>query len=93
MRPYYFDFDPQRTRRAAAVVAFERAMRNGGLWPAPRPRRLGDMMHAAVALLRLWRRRIHERQQLARLDVRMLRDIGVTPVEVEGEINKPFWRS
>ena len=91
MRPYYFDFNAQRTRRAAAIVTFERAMR-GGLWPPRQPRRFGEAVRAAVRLVRLWRRRIREREELSALDARMLRDIGVTPVEVEAEINKPFWR-
>ena len=38
-----------------------------------------------------WRRH-RSRQALAQLDGRLLRDIGVTPMEAENEINKPFWR-
>jgi len=45
-----------------------------------------------VAVLREWCRRSRERTQLASLDDRMLRDIGVTRGEVLSEINKPFWR-
>ena len=54
---------------------------------------LVDTLRAALALIRLWHRRAHERQQLARLDARMLRDIGVTPVEALRECDKPFWRA
>ena len=43
--------------------------------------------------LQQWRRRSRERAELARLDDRMLRDIGVTRGDVWQEINKPFWRS
>jgi uncharacterized protein YjiS (DUF1127 family) len=43
--------------------------------------------------LRQWRRRSRERAELARLDDRMLRDIGITRGDVWDEINKPFWRS
>jgi uncharacterized protein YjiS (DUF1127 family) len=39
-----------------------------------------------------WRQRRRERAELARLDDRMLRDIGITPGDVWHEINKPFWR-
>ena len=92
MRPYYFDFDAPRTRRATAIVAFERTMR-GGLRPPRQPRRFGEILHAAATLVRLWHRRIRGRGALARLDARMLRDIGVTPSEAAGEINKPFWRA
>jgi uncharacterized protein YjiS (DUF1127 family) len=44
------------------------------------------------AALREWRRRRNGRLELARLDERMLRDIGLTRFDAEYEINKPFWR-
>jgi uncharacterized protein YjiS (DUF1127 family) len=92
MHPYYFDFDQARTHRAMAILSFERAARRG--WP-PRPpgRSLGEVLNAAVALVRLWRQRAREREQLAHLDTRMLRDIGITPYETDTECNKPFWRA
>jgi len=46
----------------------------------------------AFATLRAWRRRIRGRQELARLDDRMLKDIGLTHAEREFLANKPFWR-
>jgi len=92
MRPYYFDFDQARTRRAMAILSFERAAHGG--WPPRKPRRrLAEMFGAVVALLRLWRRRARERQELARLDLRILRDIGITPYEADTECGKPFWRA
>jgi uncharacterized protein YjiS (DUF1127 family) len=42
--------------------------------------------------LREWHRRKNSRLELARLDERMLRDIGLTRFDAEYEINKPFWR-
>jgi len=42
--------------------------------------------------LRDWRRRMHDRARLAELDERMLKDIGLTRVDAEFLINKPFWR-
>jgi uncharacterized protein YjiS (DUF1127 family) len=47
----------------------------------------------SVALLREWRQRSRERAQLAALDERMLRDIGISRGDVLREINKPFWRA
>jgi uncharacterized protein YjiS (DUF1127 family) len=44
------------------------------------------------ATLREWRRRIRSRQELARLDDRMLKDIGLSHAEREFLANKPFWR-
>lgn len=89
MRPYYFDIDRARTHRAMDIVAFERAMRGG--WP-PRRREPADFFRAALALVRCWRNRVRQRQELARLDARLLRDIGVTAADAERECNKPFWR-
>jgi uncharacterized protein YjiS (DUF1127 family) len=90
MRPYYFDFDQARTRRAAAIVGFERVMRGG--WPLPRHRGPADFFRSALIVIRHWHERARQRRQLARLDARMLRDIGITAGEAERECNKPFWR-
>jgi uncharacterized protein YjiS (DUF1127 family) len=90
MHPYYFDFDAARTRRATAILTFERTWRRG---PPPPRREWRDLLQVAVTLVRLWHRRARERADLARLDMRMLRDIGVTPSEAGRECDKPFWRA
>ena len=56
------------------------------------PHRLSDFLSDVRAALREWRRRKNSRLELARLDERMLRDIGLTRAEADHEINKPFWR-
>ena len=43
-------------------------------------------------MLHEWHRRHRDRAELATLDERMLRDIGVTHGDIWREINKPFWR-
>ena len=53
---------------------------------------LSDATQWAFATLRTWRWRLRERAQLARLDDRMLQDIGLTRGEREFLANKPFWR-
>ena len=55
-------------------------------------RSLRQALNLAAATMRQWARRRRERAELARLDDRMLRDIGVTPGDAWREINKPFWR-
>jgi uncharacterized protein YjiS (DUF1127 family) len=45
-----------------------------------------------LATFREWRRRTRDRAQLAGLDDRMLRDIGLTRADAEFLSNKPFWR-
>jgi uncharacterized protein YjiS (DUF1127 family) len=56
------------------------------------PRRPTGFLSGVGAVLREWRRRRNGRLELARLDERMLRDIGLTRVDAEYEMNKPFWR-
>jgi len=42
--------------------------------------------------LREYRRRRATRQQLLELDLRGLKDIGISPADAEREANLPFWR-
>jgi uncharacterized protein YjiS (DUF1127 family) len=61
--------------------------------PAETPRAPWRLiLESIVATLRDWRRRSAERNELARLDTRTLRDIGVDPGVVEYEIRQAFWR-
>jgi uncharacterized protein YjiS (DUF1127 family) len=46
-----------------------------------------------LATWREWCRRAHERAELAGLDDRMLKDIGLTRGDAEFLSNKPFWRA
>ena len=39
-----------------------------------------------------WIERTHQRKQLAKLDDRMLKDIGISRADVNQEIAKPFWK-
>ncbi len=39
-----------------------------------------------------WRRRARERRELAILDYRTVRDLGMNPSQIQFEANKPFWR-
>jgi uncharacterized protein YjiS (DUF1127 family) len=56
---------------------------NYQLWP---------VLPRFAARLRLWRRRIQEREQLARFGERDLRDLGLSRATVYAELRKPFWR-
>jgi uncharacterized protein YjiS (DUF1127 family) len=53
---------------------------------------LSDATDWVIAKAREWRRRTRERAQLAMLDDRMLRDIGLSHADREFLANKPFWR-
>ena len=47
---------------------------------------------AATRRLIRWRETRRQRQHLAALDDRMLRDIGLSRSDVQVEVEKPFWR-
>lgn len=53
---------------------------------------VGDATRRLLDTLALWRERVRARNELARLDPRMLRDIGLGPAERDFLVNKPFWR-
>jgi len=53
---------------------------------------LSDAGNHFVMTLRDWSRRSRERAELAALDDRMLKDIGLTRADAEFLSNKPFWR-
>ena len=44
-------------------------------------------------ILASWRRRARERRELATLDSRTVRDLGLSPSDIQFEVNKPFWRN
>lgn len=46
-----------------------------------------------IATIRLWRERAQSRRDLAGCDPRLLRDIGVSPLDAGREIGKSFWRA
>ncbi len=70
------------------------------LWrvgPSPRlPRRAArpraGRIARAIATLREWHRRSRGRDELAVLDDRMLRDIGITRADADFLSSKPFWK-
>lgn len=43
-------------------------------------------------ILSRWIERKHQRKSLAKLDLRLLNDIAITPDQVRQEISKPFWK-
>jgi uncharacterized protein YjiS (DUF1127 family) len=50
------------------------------------------LLRMTFNLLRDWRWRARTRRQLARLDARELKDIGLTRYDQRFECDKPFWR-
>ena len=52
----------------------------------------GDRLVQAYEQVLSWLERVHQRRHLAQLSDHMLKDIGLTRVDVEAELSKPFWR-
>jgi uncharacterized protein YjiS (DUF1127 family) len=51
------------------------------------------LQQSAISPARQWAKRVRDRNELAGLDYRMQRDIGVTPSEIASECQKPFWQA
>ncbi|WP_119168801.1 DUF1127 domain-containing protein [Algihabitans albus] len=50
-------------------------------------------LEALINLFIAWQDRANQRHDLAEMDDRLLRDVGLDRLDVEREIAKPFWRS
>ncbi len=61
-------------------------------WIAIGMRKLARDAMAAMEAPGIWHDRLRARHDLARLDERMLRDIGIARAEIWREVDKPFWR-
>ncbi|MBO6519012.1 MAG: DUF1127 domain-containing protein [Rhodospirillales bacterium] len=51
------------------------------------------MPEKGLNVLHAWEARLRERQHLARLDLRILDDMGMSPEDAARESAKPFWRA
>ena len=49
-------------------------------------------LQRVIDLLLEWNERARQRRRLARLDDRLLGDLGLSRVDAEQEARKPFWR-
>ena len=49
-------------------------------------------LYRCAATVDMWLARVQQRRMLARLDDRLLRDVGISRAQAEAEARKPFWR-
>jgi uncharacterized protein YjiS (DUF1127 family) len=56
-------------------------------------RRLTRHVSASMDAIATWGRRVRSRSLLARLDERMLHDLGLSHADAWAEARKPFWRA
>ncbi len=61
--------------------------------PTPTQIAARNALRGLLDTVSAWRARARQRHALSMLDDHMLRDIGLTRVDVEREGSKPFWRS
>lgn len=64
-----------------------------GRWLAVLRTAVAAGMDRLLCRPRLWIEHHRARDELAKLDDRMLRDMGVTRYDIAGETKKPFWRA
>jgi uncharacterized protein YjiS (DUF1127 family) len=55
-------------------------------------KRPASHLRRALAPFDIWRRRFRDREALALMDERSLRDVGLTRYDALYEARKPFWR-
>ena len=53
---------------------------------------LAGVVRRMIGLLLVWQDRANARHQLAQLDDRLLKDIGISRIDAHYEAAKPFWR-
>jgi uncharacterized protein YjiS (DUF1127 family) len=53
---------------------------------------LAGTLEVLGQILATWRRRANERRELANLDARSIRDLGLSAGQIQFEASKPFWR-
>ncbi len=56
-------------------------------------KRIASLLVATWDKLLLWQYRAQERHNLARLDERMMKDMGISAADIERELSKPFWKN
>jgi uncharacterized protein YjiS (DUF1127 family) len=68
--------------------------KSGSIYVRPIGRKVLPGLFARICDVVLgWSERSRQRRHLAELDDRLLRDIGISRVEVEAEASRPFWRA
>ncbi len=74
------------------VVPSLHAGDDGGVIPAAPPTHVRHIsLRSWTKVIGTWFARYRQRHDLAELDDRMLKDIGVTRDQASHEIDKPFW--
>lgn len=59
---------------------------------APKSVTFRQGLQAAIDLIFVWQERHRQRSELARMDQRMLRDLGLSAQDISVEADKPFWQ-
>jgi len=85
---------PSTTLGAGAGAALVRPFPGAvpGTSPAGLGTRRASLLNRVLDRLACWQGRARMRRALGELDDRMLRDVGLSRLDVRAETAKPFWR-
>ncbi|MEQ8964423.1 MAG: DUF1127 domain-containing protein [Azospirillaceae bacterium] len=83
---------PSATLNAGAAVVRPFPGAVPGTSPAGGGARRSPLLGRVLDRLACWQGRARMRRALGELDDRMLRDVGLTRLDVRAEAAKPFWR-
>lgn len=72
------------------MMALEHSTARAAAWTGWRAWSL-DLLRFTLQLLLFWQDRWRQRQMLAEMDRRLLRDIGLSSSDAAEEARKPFW--
>jgi len=56
-------------------------------------RRVAHAVPAGLRILLVWQQRVSERNRLSTMPQYLLRDMGLSPSDVNQETAKPFWKA
>jgi uncharacterized protein YjiS (DUF1127 family) len=85
----------ERVKHAEGAAPFQRDVRTTARRPRARVLRVvaRRAVRRVTRLLRLWRRRIAESNELMAMSDRELRDFGASRYDAEHEAKKAFWKA
>jgi uncharacterized protein YjiS (DUF1127 family) len=84
-------FGKAKCKSTSSFLMFVRSLKEGQRRDVAHAS-LTQMVRRSIVLLNRWWRRVEDRNRLSIMSERELRDIGLSRLDADREIRKPFWR-